>query len=92
MEIKNEKWMVEFYNRIAQDQVERFEQIPDQVQEFILYLDYEDIVKPFIAEAIASGMSRDHASQKFGILPGKCRSIGRSFGLLPRKKSVPTNQ
>lgn len=64
---------------------ESLQDIPQEVLDFMMHLDYEDLLKPFIAEDIKSGLSRDQAAIKYGVAPGFCRGIGELYGYLPRK-------
>ena len=77
---------IRFANRMNPElNAENLEQIPPEVLEFMTHMDYEDLVKPFIAEDIKSGASRDQAAIKYCVAPGFCRGIGELYGYLPRK-------
>lgn len=86
MERRHEHFYILFYNTFACQQVETWEQIPNQVQQVLCYMDYETIVTPFVVQFMAEGNSRDAAIIKFGITEWQARSIGEKYGIFPRKK------
>lgn len=82
-----EHFVIKLYNSICQgDPVQCIEEIPQEAREVLAYMDYHDLVKPFVAIDIRDGLSRDQASIKYGVTPGFAREVGRRFGFLPRRK------
>lgn len=77
-----------FYNTFqCEPQVEDISQIPEHHLEVLSFMDYHDLVRPFVAMDIRDGMSREQVSIKYGVTEGFARSVGRLFGFFPRKKS-----
>lgn len=90
-----EHFILEFYNRIAVQELDRYEQIPADVRVFLSYLDYEDIIKPFASEDLAGGSSRENVSIKYGVSASISRRIGQKCGFFSptyHQKPVKINQ
>lgn len=86
---RHEHWLIKFYNTINHEQpVGCIEEIPDHVRDFLAFMDFHDLVKPFLAQDIRGGASRDQAAIKYGVTPGYAREVGRRFGFLPRSKKT----
>lgn len=85
---RHEHFITLFYNEVTGQELEEIGQIPEPALQVLCHLDYHDLVKPFIAQDIGYGMSREQAAIKYGVTQGFARSIGEQFGHLPRKKTV----
>lgn len=82
-----ELWIIRFYNAMNRDnQVDTFEEIPQEAVELLAHMDYHSLVAPFVAIDIRDGLSREQASIKYGVTEGFARAVGERFKYLPRKK------
>lgn len=65
--------------------------IPADVLTFLSYLEYGDLVKPFIAEDLKAGLNRRQICIKYGVGEWTARKIKRDFRLKKNKsRSKPT--
>ncbi len=86
MTCKNvEKYLVLFYNRIAETQAETIKDIPPDLLLFLSAYDYEEIIKPFVIEDLYSGLSREQIAVKYGVKTHHGRRIGRDLGIYKKK-------
>ncbi len=86
MNQRYEHFAVRFYNRIAQKEVEAWEDIASEVQPFLIFLPYETLVIYDVVTFIKEGGSYEQAGIKFGIHPERARRLAEAHGVLPRKK------
>ena len=62
-----ENTIIEFYNRVTLQQVNSLEGIPSEALSFLLKLNYDDLVKPFVIESEAKGRSLAVISRRFRV-------------------------
>lgn len=70
-----------FYNYFSPEVIaDSISDIPVEAITFLSYLDYQDIIKPFVCMDLAQGMTRREASIKYGITEGEARGLGLIIG------------
>lgn len=82
-----EHWLVEFYNRVAEQKAGSIEEIPEEIRTFLGFLDYHTIIEPFLARDLLDGHSREIGPIRYGVTEGHARAIGAKYGAFPRKKT-----
>lgn len=79
--------IVKFYNRAAQAEAERLEDIPVDSLKVLSYVKPNEMATPFIIEDLQAGKTPQQISITFQIPRGTVRGIGRKYGILPRNKA-----
>lgn len=79
--------IVKFYNRVAQTDAERLEDIPAESLKVLSYIKPNDLASAFIIEDLQAGKSPQQISITYQIPRGTIRGIGRKYRILPRNKA-----
>lgn len=76
-----EKYLVKFYVSITADPVDRVEQIPAESLKVLKWLEYEDLIKPFIVADLKKGLSRNQIHIKYKVPVSFARFLGEKAGI-----------
>lgn len=75
-----EKHMVNLYNHISGNEIERVEDMPAIAFNVIKHYSFVELTKPFVCRDILKGRSRNAIILKYGLTEHQVRQIGRDLG------------
>lgn len=74
-----EHFYLKFYNEMSGTDVEKFEDIPERARELLMFIDYDTIVKPFIACDLEKGVTTTMISKRYAVDRQIVRTIGKKY-------------
>lgn len=74
------RFLIEFYNRICNSNVEELCEIPTAPLTLLLDMDYMSLITPLIKEDLLRGKNAAWCAEKFGVGYGCIRGIGANLG------------
>lgn len=81
MNLKDTKYMIEFYNRVTDNNIDDVSDIPLNVLDFFMLMMPEHFRYPFIAERLLTGnKGRDENAKHFNCKPSEVRRVGENLG------------
>lgn len=77
-----EKFLLRYFNKICGREINHLCDIPKESMDFLAYLKYKDLVRPFILrDKLERGLSLQALSQRYQLPRGYCQSVLRSAGV-----------
>lgn len=83
--LKYEKALLRYYNQITGSNLLTVDEMPSSAIEVMKFLEYEDLVKPFIALDLMKGLGRNVIKRKYSCRVTLVRTIGEKMKVYKKR-------